>query len=122
MEATWLCPSQPQRVLKARTLFMACIVCGLMQKPLIKFAWDVKAFLKSLTRVHSILRNCIRVNRGGGAGPLLGGTAILLRQAFATKGQDFGSKVCIITRGGGEGVVSMLPPRPVPAAGDLGDP
>ena len=98
MEATWLCPSQPQRVLKARTLFMACIVCGLMQKPLIKFAWDVQTFLQSLTRVHSSLRT-----RGGGACALLGGTAILLRQVFATKGQrvvaEFASSLAVAGKG-----------------------
>ena len=120
MDGTRLCPSLPLPVLRARTLFIACMLCGLMQKPLIKFAWDVKAFLKSLARAHSILRNCTQVNRGGGAGPLLGGTAILLRQVFATKGQgvvaEFASSLAVA----GNGVVSNLPSRPVQAAGGLG--
>ena len=90
MEDTWLCPSFPLPVLRVRTLFIACMLCGLMQKPLIKFAWDVQAFLQVLTRGHSTIvargggadSTC-----GGGAASLLGGTAILLRQVFATKGQ-----------------------------------
>ena len=52
-----------------------------MQKPLIKFAWDVQAFMEQLQRVKKAIRT-----RGGGVS-VLGGTAILLRQIFAEKGQ-----------------------------------
>ena len=58
-----------------------------MQKPLIKFAWGVQAFQQQLARVHGV---CVRI--GGFETDkhnkaLLGGTAILLRQIFAAKGQ-----------------------------------
>ena len=81
MEGTWLTPAMAEDVLRARFAFVACLVGGLTQKALIKFAWDMKCFQTQLQRVHQRLRT-----RGGGAA-LLGGTAILLRQIFAVKGQ-----------------------------------
>ena len=81
MGGTWVSSAVSPRVRAARLLFISCIVAGLIQKPLIKFAWDVKAFQMQIRRVHSK----IRLRSGGAA--LLGGTAILLRQIFAAKGQ-----------------------------------
>ena len=100
MQGTWLCPSLSRPVLRARTLFIACMLAGLMQKPLIKFAWDVQAFVRSLLRVHSA---CLARDRGGGAGRLLGGTAILLRQVFASQGQamvaEFAASLAVAGQG-----------------------
>ena len=100
MQGTWLCPSLSRPVLRARTLFIACMLAGLMQKPLIKFAWDVQAFVRSLLRVHSA---CPARDRGGGAGRLLGGTAILLRQVFASQGQamvaEFAASLAVAGQG-----------------------
>ena len=81
MEGTWLASSVEEPVRRARLAFLGSIVAGLFQKPMIVFAWDVKMFMHQLCRVH-------RQIRAGTSGSLLvGGTAILLRQVFAWKGQ-----------------------------------
>ena len=78
-----------ENVRRARYAFVACVVCGLVQKPLIKFAWDVQAFQAELHRVHK------RVRTRGGGEAVLGGTAILLRQVFAAKGQRVVADIAI---------------------------
>ena len=82
MNGTWISSVPAGRVRSARLVFLACVVSGLIQKPLLKFAWDVQSLQTQLKRVHE----CMRTRCGGAA--LLGGTAILLRQIFATKGQE----------------------------------
>ena len=82
MDGTWISSVPAGRVRLARLVFLACAVSGLIQKPLIKFAWDVQTLQTQVKRVHG----CMRIRCGGAA--LLGGTAILLRQVFATKGQE----------------------------------
>ena len=81
MEGTWLSSAMAEPVRRARVAFLACVVGGLIQKALLKFAWDVMAFQTQLKRVHR------RMSTRGGGAALLGGTAILLRQVFAAKGQ-----------------------------------
>ena len=82
MNGTWVSSVPAGRVRLTRLVFLACVVSGLTQKPLLKFAWDVQSLQTQLKRVHE----CMRIRCGGAA--LLGGTAILLRQIFATKGQE----------------------------------
>ena len=89
MEGTWVSSAKSGRIRAARLAFIACIVGGLLQKPLIKFAWDVQAFQTQLARVYQHIST-----RGGGAA-LLGGTAILLRQIFATKGQELVGDIAV---------------------------
>ena len=97
MQGAWLAPlvaklglSAAKPVLLARQCFLACIVAGLIQKPMIIFAWDVQTFRRQLGRVQEQLP----LPRGGGtcfarrASQLLGGTAVLLRHIFAVKGQQ----------------------------------
>ena len=86
---TWLSSAMAEHVRRARYAFVASIVAGLVQKPLIKFAWDIQALQKHLQRLHQHTSTC-----GRGAA-LLGGTAILLRQVFATKGQEVVADVAI---------------------------
>ena len=93
MPGTWLSSAMAEKARRARYAFLACLVGGLIQKPLIKFAWDVQAFQEQLQRVYEAWRI-----RGGGVA-LLGGTAILLRQVFATVGQaavgDIGTALAV---------------------------
>jgi len=83
----WVTSASAESVRRARVLLVASILGGLIQKPLIKFAWDVQAFTKELVALHKTMV------RHASAGPesfhslLIGGTAILLRQIFATVGQ-----------------------------------
>jgi len=77
-EGTWVAPSLGGEIVKMRWLLLACISCGLIQKPLISFAWDVQVFVKTLADVH----------KANASRQLLGGTAILLRQVFAATAQD----------------------------------
>ena len=89
MGHTWLSSAMAEDVRRARYAFLACIVAGLVQKPLIKFALDIQALQKHLRGVHQ--HAC---TRGRGAA-LLGGTAILLRQVFASKGQEVVAEVAM---------------------------
>ena len=89
MGRSWLSSALAENVRRARYAFVACVVCGLMQKPLIKFAWDVQAFQTELQRVYK------RVRTRGGGEAVLGGTAILLRQVFAAKGQRVVADIAI---------------------------
>ena len=77
-EGTWVAPSLGGEIVKMRWLLIACISCGLIQKPLISFAWDVQVFTNTLVDVH----------KANASRQLLGGTAILLRQVFAATAQD----------------------------------
>ena len=86
---TWLSSEVSEQVRRARYAFLACLVGGLMQKPLIKFAWDMQNFQTELRRVHKRLRT-----RGDGEA-VLGGTAILLRQVFAAKGQSVVADIAV---------------------------
>jgi len=80
---TWLSPAVPEPLRLRRWLLLGCFMAGLIQKPLISFAWDVISFTKVMTDLSV-----------AGAGPtLMGGTAILLRQIFAEKGQELVGKM-----------------------------
>ena len=37
-------PAEAEDRVRYRLLLLACIFCGIIQKPLITFAWDVQAF------------------------------------------------------------------------------
>ena len=89
MGDTWLSSAMAEPVRRARYAFFACIGAGLLQKPLIKFAWDIQALQRHLQIVYQHTST-----RGRGAA-LLGGTAILLRQVFAAKGQKVVADVAI---------------------------
>ena len=70
-------PGDPGAVVRYRVLLLSCIFCGLTQKPLISFAWDMQSF-----------EDAVRELRGRKTSlALLGGTAILLRQVFASRAQ-----------------------------------
>ena len=73
------------KVRRWRFLLLACITCGLIQKPFISFAWDVITFSQALVQLCNI--------RASSA--LIGGTAILLRQVFAMVGQKTVAKLAI---------------------------
>ena len=85
MTGSWLAPSVEGKVRRWRFLLLACITCGLIQKPLIYFAWDVITFSQVLVQLFNI--------RASSA--LIGGTAIWLRQAFAMVGQKTVAKLAI---------------------------
>ena len=81
---TWLAPAgagvapaDAEDRVRYRLLLLACIFCGIIQKPLITFAWDVQAFEDCLRELHAKKASLA----------LMGGTAILLRQVFALCGQ-----------------------------------
>ena len=59
-------------------LLQASIICGLIQKPLIVFAWDVLTMMGIISSLVELKASPI----------LLGQTAILLRQVFAQKAQE----------------------------------
>ena len=84
MDGTWITSAVAERQKAARVLFIACLVAGLVQKPLVSFAWDVETLQAELLRVLERIGGLREVARGAS---LLGGTAILLRQVFAEKGQ-----------------------------------
>ena len=75
MANTWLTPSNEGHAY--RLLLQASIICGLIQKPLIVFAWDVITMMEIISSLVELKASPI----------LLGGTAILLRQVFAEKAQ-----------------------------------
>ena len=81
MEGTWLSSALEEPLRRTRLAFLGSIVAGLIQKPLIAFAWDMRMFTHQLgpARSHTKVDGCGSL--------LLGGTAILLRQVFAWKGQ-----------------------------------
>ena len=84
---TWLTPLNEGHVW--RVAVMSCTLCGLIQKPLIPFAWDAQVFCEVLSQVAE----------AGGTPLLLGCTAILLRQVFAKKAQEeVGSLACGLAR------------------------
>ena len=70
-------PANLRAVVRYRLLLLSCILCCLIQKPLIAFAWDVQAFEDALRALHGNKANLA----------LMGGTAILLRQVFAARAQ-----------------------------------
>ena len=81
---TWLAPAEAgtrpadsRAAVRYRLLLLSCIFCGLIQKPLIAFAWDMQAFEDALCALHGKKANLA----------LMGGTAILLRQVFASRAQ-----------------------------------
>ena len=74
---TWLEPAAAGDALSMRWLLLACIACGLIQKPLPGFAWDVRATHAALAQLK---------NRGASL-ELMGGTAIVMRQLYACKAQ-----------------------------------
>ena len=56
---TWLAPAvagtRPavsRAAVRYRLLLLSCIFCGLIQKPLIAFAWDIQAFEDALYALH----------------------------------------------------------------------
>ena len=89
MAETWFSSAVAEHVRRARYAFLACIVAGLVQKPLVKFALDIQAMQKHLRRVHQ------HASARGCGVSLLGGTAILLRQVFASKGQCLVAELAI---------------------------
>ena len=82
---TWLAPAvagtrpaDSRAAIRYRLLLLSCIFCGLIQKLLIAFAWDMQEFEDALYRLHGKKANLA----------LMGGTAILLRQVFASPAQN----------------------------------
>ena len=70
-------PTVSRAAVRYRLLLLSCIFCGLIQKPLIAFAWDMQAFEDALYALQRKTANLA----------LMGGTAILLRQVFASRAQ-----------------------------------
>lgn len=88
---TWIAPSLGGKAVRLRLLLLGCILCGLIQKPLIAFAWDVQALQEVIQSVA----------RAKASPSLLGGTAILLRQVFAVKGQTVVGDIALALAGSG---------------------
>ena len=84
-------PANSRAVVRYRLLLLSCIFCGLIQKPLIAFAWDVQAFEDALRAVHGKKASLA----------LMGGTAILLRQVFAARAQMQVKTMAIALAGAG---------------------
>ena len=76
--ATWLGDGDSDSVRTFRSAWLLCLFTGLVQKPLVRMAWDVQVTVK----VMAALR------RGRRAPEVLGMTLILLRQVYAQKGQE----------------------------------
>ena len=81
---TWLSHECTYKQRLSRYFILASMIAGLYQKPLIKFAWDVDAFVKNIRAVYDVSGRLSGVMRDH----LLGGLSILLRQAFAARGQS----------------------------------
>jgi hypothetical protein len=77
--------------MQLRMLLLGCILCGLIQKPLISFAWDVQALEEVLCSLDA----------AKASDELMGGTAILLRQVFAARGQRFVGDMALALAGSG---------------------
>lgn len=83
--AAGLPPAEVRDLVRFRLLLLACIFCGVIQKPLIAFAWDVQTFEDCLRELHTKKASLA----------LMGGTAILLRQVFAVAGQLLVKEVAV---------------------------
>ena len=96
MEGTWVSSAKSGRIRAARLAFIACIVGGLLQKPLIEFAWDVQAFQTQLARVYEHIST-----RGGGAA-FVGGHGHLVATYICNDGSGAGGGHGSDTRDGGD--------------------
>ena len=78
MVATWLSESPSAEVRAFRAAWLLALFAGLVQKPRVALAWDVRATLQAMRALHSLK-----------AAPMvMGMTLILLRQVYAEKGQQ----------------------------------
>ena len=74
----WLSSHRPLKVRKRRLLLLGCIAAGLIQKPVISLAWDMRMFEQCISKIHKFKGTC----------HLIGCTAVLLRQVFAAEAQQ----------------------------------
>jgi len=89
MANTWLTPSNEGHAY--RLLLQSSILCGLIQKPLIVFAWDVVTMMDIISGLVELKASPL----------LLAGTAILLRQVFAEKAQKLvGEMASVLAKSG----------------------
>ena len=80
----WLRDDLRDDVRLCRYFFLVSMIAGLFQKPLIKFAWDIDAFVSNLRAFYVASEGAPQRI----AKKALGGLAILLRQICAVRGQQ----------------------------------
>ena len=75
---TWVHDGATAAVRRWRSAWLLCLLTGLVQKPLVRMAWDVEVTVKMMGALREVC----------GAPEVLGMTLILLRQVYAQKGQE----------------------------------
>ena len=78
MPATWIDDGASTSVRTFRSAWLLCLLSGLVQKPLVRMAWDVEVTVEQLAALRHVSK----------APGILGMTLILLRQVYAQKAQD----------------------------------
>ena len=78
MPATWLDDSATTAERRFRSAWLLSLLSGLVQKPLVRMAWDIEVTVLKLAALRSVCE----------APGVLGMTLILLRQVYAQKAQE----------------------------------
>ena len=89
MPGTWLDDGVPASVRRIRSAWLLCLLTGLVQKPLVRMAWDVEVTVEMMAALREVC----------GAPEVLGMTLILLRQVYAQKGQQMVGRMALELKG-----------------------
>ena len=89
MPGTWLDDGVPASVRRIRSAWLLCLLTGLVQKPLVRMAWDVEVTVEMMAALREVC----------GAPEVLGMTLILLRQVYAQKGQLMVGRMALEIKG-----------------------
>ena len=86
---TWVHDSANVEVRHWRSAWLLCLLTGLVQKPLVRHAWDVQVTVKTMAALRAVCE----------APEVLGSTLILLRQVYAQKGQQMVGSMALELKG-----------------------
>ena len=92
MPTTWLDDSASPGVRSVRSAWLLCLLSGLVQKPLVRVAWDIEVTIVQMAALRAVSK----------APVVLGMTLILLRQVYAQKAQEAVGRASIELASGGE--------------------